>query len=240
MFLDESGDHSLDKIDPQFPMFVLAGCILDKEYHEGVVESRMRRYKQDLFGRPDIVLHTADITRNKNGFEMMKDGEFRSRFYAETNSLVAGLDFTVLACAIHKQRFTDQYGKFAFDPYVLSLECLIERFVFFLQERNEVGQIVAESRNPTFDKELDLAFQLRLTKGTRFVRPARLTERLAGLTFRSKKENIAGLQIADLVATPIARAVLGKPTREDYRIVESKFRRRGGTHLGAGLVAIPK
>ncbi len=240
MFLDESGDHSLDKIDPQFPVFVLAGCLLDKEYHDDVVESLLQRYKQDLFGHHGIVLHTADITRNKRGFEMMKDGEFRSRFYAETNSLVAGLDFTVLACAIHKQRFADQYGRFAFDPYVLSLECLIERFVFFLQEREEVGQIVAESRNPTFDKGLDLAFQLLLTKGTRYVRPSRLAERLTGLTFRLKKENIAGLQIADLVATPIARAVLGKPVREDYGIVESKFRRRGGNYLGAGLVVIPK
>lgn len=29
MFLDESGDHSLVKIDPQFPVFCLAGGIFD-------------------------------------------------------------------------------------------------------------------------------------------------------------------------------------------------------------------
>ena len=34
MFLDESGDHSLDKIDKSYPMFVLAGCIFDQEYYE--------------------------------------------------------------------------------------------------------------------------------------------------------------------------------------------------------------
>ncbi len=31
MFLDESGDHSLVKIDEQFPVFCLAGCIFDEE-----------------------------------------------------------------------------------------------------------------------------------------------------------------------------------------------------------------
>ena len=31
MFLDESGDHSLDKVDLQFPAFCLAGVITDEE-----------------------------------------------------------------------------------------------------------------------------------------------------------------------------------------------------------------
>ncbi len=30
LFLDESGDHSLHKFDPQYPMFVLAGCVLEE------------------------------------------------------------------------------------------------------------------------------------------------------------------------------------------------------------------
>lgn len=240
MYLDESGDHSLDKIDPQFPVFALAGCVFDKNEHDDVAEPRMRRYKEELFRRQDIVLHTADITRNRNGFELMKDREFRQRFYDETNVLVASLNFTILACVIHKLRLFDQYGKFAFDPYVLSLECLMERFAYFLQERDGIGQIVAESRGPKFDRQLDLAFQLLLTRGTHYIKPARLIERLTGLSFRLKQENIAGLQIADLVATPIARAAVGKKVKEDYRIVESKFRRRSGDFRGAGLVVIPK
>lgn len=32
---------------------------------------------------------------------------------------------------------------------------------------------------------------------------------------------LAGLELADLVVTPIGRNVLGKPDREDYAIVES-------------------
>ncbi len=35
LFLDESGDHNLSVIDPQYPMFVLGGVIVDKAYAEG-------------------------------------------------------------------------------------------------------------------------------------------------------------------------------------------------------------
>ena len=31
VYVDESGDHSLTSIDPQYPIFVLAFCLFDKE-----------------------------------------------------------------------------------------------------------------------------------------------------------------------------------------------------------------
>ena len=35
LFLDESGDHNLEVIDPLYPLFVLGGVILEKRYAEG-------------------------------------------------------------------------------------------------------------------------------------------------------------------------------------------------------------
>jgi hypothetical protein len=35
LFLDESGDHNLAIIDPQYPVFVLGGVVLEKSYAEG-------------------------------------------------------------------------------------------------------------------------------------------------------------------------------------------------------------
>ena len=58
---------------------------------------------------------------------------------------------------------------------------------------------------------------------------------------REKCENVAGLQLADLVVTPIGRQVLGKPSKEDWSIVESKLRRGPkGNYEGYGLVVLPK
>src|SRR5437879_4683701 len=83
LFIDESGDHNLSVIDPQYPLFVLGGVIVDQSYAEGELTDRMNALKHDLFGCSDIVLHTADIVRNRNGFERMKEPAFRDRFYQE-------------------------------------------------------------------------------------------------------------------------------------------------------------
>lgn len=69
LFLDESGDHNLQVIDPAYPLFVLGGIVVDKGYAEGELSERIAAFKRNLFGREDIILHTSDITRNRNGFE---------------------------------------------------------------------------------------------------------------------------------------------------------------------------
>ena len=81
LFLDESGDHSLSRIDSQYPVFVLGGCIVDEHYHENQLTNEFRKYKQALFGRDDFIIHTADIARRRGIFQVLTDREFRERFY---------------------------------------------------------------------------------------------------------------------------------------------------------------
>jgi hypothetical protein len=130
MYLDESGDHSLTRLDPQYPVFVLGGVILDREYAETTLEARLRAFKRELFGRDDLILHTADLTRNRAGFERLKEPTFRRRFYSELNALMRRLSYTVVACVIKKQAHLERFGLAALDPYLLSLNVLVERFCF--------------------------------------------------------------------------------------------------------------
>jgi hypothetical protein len=81
LFLDESGDHSLDKIDPQYPIFVLGGIIVEEEYALGELTRQVQRFKRELFGRNDLILHTSDILRVRNGFERLVDFDFRQEFF---------------------------------------------------------------------------------------------------------------------------------------------------------------
>lgn len=157
LFLDESGDHNLSVIDPQYPMFVLGGVIMDKDYAVGPLTEELNAFKQEMFGRTDIVLHTADITRNRNGFEQLKDTAFRTRFYERLNAMMRRLRFMVVACAIRKDDHLSRYGVAALDPYMLSLDILVERFCFEVGAVSGGGVIVAEKRDPTLDRELDLA-----------------------------------------------------------------------------------
>ena len=134
MFLDESGDHDLLIKDRQYPVFVLAGCVIEENYYNNIINPEINNYKLRLFGNAKLILHTADITRNRNGFEALIDKKFRERFYRETNKLMEKLSYTILACAIKKIEHLQKYGEYAVDPYIFSLFCLVERFVFMLKE----------------------------------------------------------------------------------------------------------
>ncbi len=241
LFLDESGDHNLSVIDPQYPMFVLGGVIMEVDYAKGALTDALNDFKRRMLGRSDIVLHTADIIRNRNGFERMKDAGFRAEFLDGLNALMRGADYRVVACSVHKTAHLARYGFGALDPYMLSLNVLVERFCLDVGNVARGGIIVAEKRDPVLDRGLDLAWLNLKINGTRFVQAHDIDHRMTNLALRAKADNIAGLQLADLVVSPIGRHVLGKPDREDWRIVESKFRRSPqGKIEGYGLVCLPK
>jgi Protein of unknown function (DUF3800) len=241
LFLDESGSHNLTVIDPNYPVFVLGGVLLDRDYAEGELEYKLRAFKRDLFGNENLILHTADLTRNRNGFEAMKDKAFREQCYLKLNQLMRELEYRVIACVIKKDGHLSRYGVSALDPYMFSLEVLVERFAMEVGNHWHGGEIVAECRSLELDKELGLAWENLRVQGSRFVTATEIRNRIVGVTARPKLANVAGLQLADLVVTPIGRFVLGKPVHEDFRIVESKFRcDASGNYWGRGLVVLPK
>ena len=241
LFIDESGDHNLSVIDPQYPIFVLGGVIMDKAYAEEQLPNEINRFKSELFGTTDIILHTADISRNRNGFESMLDTEFRNRFYSRMNDLMTNLPYSVVACVMHKEESLGRYGLASVDPYLLCLDILVELFCFEIGDHKNGGVIVAEMRDRKLDRQLELAWQNLKINGTRRVRGSQIDDRIAGMSLRSKSDNIAGLQLADLVVSPIGRYVLGKPTKGDWEVISRKFRRNPQGHVdGYGLVVLPK
>ncbi|MES2663549.1 MAG: DUF3800 domain-containing protein [Pseudomonadota bacterium] len=242
LFLDESGDHNLIAMDPQHPIFVLGGIIVYEDYAFGEMTNKLNKFKKDLFGTIDITLHTADFTRQKNGFERMKDKDFCLEFYAKLNKLISELNITVLACAIKKQQHMEKYGFEALDPYHLSLNILIERFCLDIGKNSfSSNHIVAEARDPILDKQLDLAWVNLQTSGTHFMQAIEIKERINSLILKNKKDRIAGLEIADAIVTPIARKILKRDSKVDFEIIKNKMRKN---HLGEvteyGLVVLPK
>ena len=242
LFLDESGDHSFSAIDPQYPVFVLGGVIVDSEYAATEVDDVVRRLKLDVFDRHDFALHTADILRQRGAFRSLVDPQLRHLFQSRLNALMQRLDYTVVACAIRKDAHLAAYGAAALDPYALSLNVLVERFCFSLADARETqpGLIVAERRDKALDSALLASWRHLREQGTSYLRPAAIHDRVAHLRLEGKGAGIAGLELADLVVSPIGRFVAGKPPRKDWAIVESKLRRRKGEYLGAGLVILPK
>lgn len=240
MFLDESGNHDLERIDPQYPVFVLGGVIVDRAYARTVIEPRMQALKLEFFGRDDIVLHTAELARKKNAFACLKDPDFNSRFLHALTWMMRELDYQVVACAIKKHEHVARYGIHAADPYHSSLGVLVERFVLEIGPVSDGGIICAEKRRPDLDHELEQAWQRLRAEGTRKASPQEIDERIADLSLKDKRLNLAGMQLADLVVSPIGRAIVGKQLHADWHVVASKLRRRDDTYRQHGLVVLPE
>lgn len=244
MYLDESGDHRLKKVNPNYPIFVLGGVIVDRAYVREVIEPRVREFKLRFFGSEEIILHTVDMRNNAGDFAFLTDPARRAAFYFELNAMLDELDYKVVTVVFKKNEYRAQYGANAADPYLFALEMLIERFCWELGQELDSGFICAEKRNPTLDRELLEAWEVLRTSGTGtgFASSRRIEERIVGLDLRDKKPNLAAMQVADLVITPVGRHVLRTPEKADqvqWSVVEKKLRRVGGSYMGKGLVIRP-
>ena len=240
LFLDESGTHNFEKIDPNYPVFTLTGCYMYKDYYYDYANKLIDKFKLEFFGTQEIILHTRKIVRNLEEYRILEDKKIREDFYNQLNSLIQKLDFKIISCVIDLNRHKLKY-KTPKDPYFYSLYIIVERFVYTLNEENCYGRIIAERRNPKLDKALEFHFNRLQVKGTQYLDPNEINKRIKSFELQFRKKNINGLQIADLIASPIGRRVLGKETKEDYKIIERKFRKnKDGKYRGWGLIILPK
>ncbi len=87
---------------------------------------------------------------------------------------------------------------------------MLERFVLFLHYGDHRGDVMVESRAGIEDRRLADSFARLYEKGNENVPAQRWQARLTScqLKIKPKKANIAGLQLADLIAHPSRREIL--------------------------------
>lgn len=151
------------------------------------------------------------------------------------------LYYSVVACAIRKDEYLAANGGDSRDPYLLSLEVLVNSLCGHIGDAEDAAIIVAEKQGRLLDRQLQLAWLRLRTHGTHHVHCSQVQRRVSTLVLKSKSDNIAGLQLADLVVSPIGRSVLGKTAHEDFQIVQRKLLRDSeGSPSDAALVILPK
>lgn len=239
VYVDESGDHSLEKVNPEYPVFVLAFCLFEKERYLAECAPAMIRFKFDHVGHDQIVLHERELRKQSGPFAFLRDEARREPFFDGLNGLITAAPFTVIAAVIHKERYAERYMHRE-NPYHLALGFCLERLYRHLCET--VGceggtlHVVFESRGRVEDRELELEFR-RACDGHNY----------RGWTYpfefvlADKRGNSTGLQLADLVARPIGLRVLRpeQPNRA-WDLLEPKIRRSpAGQTRGWGLKVFP-
>lgn len=241
MFLDESGDHSLDKIDASYPMFVLVGCIFDFDYYTNVVEGEARKLKIKYFGRDNIILRSYDIRKQKGDFSILVDRKKREEFYADLDTLVSSLQFHIIAAAINKSKLKHLYHT-PNNPYYICFQFILERATMYLGRSGEKMMFRIESRETHNDQKLANVYEGFRQKDQKIFKKDEIQSKLVDLSFNQKIQNIIGMQLSDLVAYPIGRWVLDK-TKENraFPYIEKKFHTnpKGGGYLNYGLKIFP-
>jgi hypothetical protein len=98
------------------------------------------------------------------------------------------------------------------DPYHYCLAILLERFNFWLNRRGTQGDVIGESRGGKEDIRLKKSFAALWEKGTEYVEPRQFQATLTSreLKVKPKTANIAGLQLADLIAHPSRCEILAE------------------------------
>lgn len=235
LFIDESGDHGLVNIDPSFPIFVLCGIIISEADYI-CIDSGLDSIKKQFWNNKTVILHSRDIRKCEKEFQILFDQQIKSSFYTQINSIIENSNYGVVASAINKQKHINTYGRLSADVYELSLSFIVERTIFYLdtiKNQSKQLEIIIERRGKKEDSALEQHFQRLLARGTGYVSQQRLQTVSPKIIFKDKKDNINGLQMADLLAYPIARYAID-PNRANpsFEKFESKFHQKGGKLYG--------
>ncbi len=228
-FIDECGDHSMEKIDRDFPIFLLCMAIVERRHYAGAIIPSMAALKLKYWNHEGINLHSRDIRKANGPFSFLQVPARRGMFLAEIGGLMEKTAFTIFITCIDKSRHIAKYGPKAENPYEFALKRCMERVVHFLGQ-NDASElpIVAESRGKREDAELEKAFYEFLACGAGDVPAGRFKSVQCSLVFWDKRANIAGLQMADLAAYPCARHILlPDQPNQAFAIIEGKIYQSG-------------
>ena len=231
VFADESGDHGLASIDPQFPVFSLVFCVVRKTDYRDVIVPAFQTFKFDFWGHDCVVLHERDIRKSLGPFAFLRtDRERRERFMARMNDLVETAPMDLYASVIDKNRLKERYAN-PWNPYEVALLFCMERLLAKLIEEGQAGRrvhVLFESRGREEDSQLELEFR-RIVENDRNwgYRSPDFRQMQFEPVFVDKKINSTGLQLADLTARPIALQTLN-PTQPNraFDIISGKLRQR--------------
>ena len=214
MYIDEVGNPDLGSSDnPNHRFLSLTGVIIDLDFVSDTLHPEMEVLKVRYFGsHPDepVILHRKELVNCKSPFRALKDPEFRAAFDRELLTLMANWEYTVITVCLDKKRHRDTYTTWRYDPYHYCLAVLLERFNFWLNRRQDRGDVLAESRGGKEDRRLKDSFHRLWEQGTEYVDPEQFQRSFTSrqLKVKPKTANISGLQLADLIAHPSRSEIL--------------------------------
>ena len=248
IYIDETGNPDLkaSKI-PLHRFLSLTGVVVSLDHAREFLHPRMEELKSHFFdSHPDepVILHRTEMVKTRGAFITLKDPEKRELIDEELLSLLRECEYAVITVCIDKQKHLETYQDWKYDPYHYCLEVMMERYLFYLEGLDAIGDVMAESRGGKEDRRLKKVFTDLHETGADYVKPERIQKRFTSrqLKVKPKGANVAGLQLADLLAHPSRRDVLvdnghaeGKTpafAEKVIKVLQGKYYRNGSRFFG--------
>jgi hypothetical protein len=256
LYVDEVGTDDLTHVDEDNHRFLsLTGvAVLITTARDDLTE-KFNWIKARVFDHdPDLplIFHRSDIVQRKRAFGVLNDEAKRALFDEALQRAMSRTQYVVITALIDKMGMMNQPRWQNQHPYHYLMEILVEKYTQFLERQNSTGDLMPEGRKGKKDRALQAAFEKVLREGTYYVSSSRMNARISSSTLkiRYKPDNVAGLQLCDLIAHPSHIYIRERMGHEVTRgafcakvcnlLVQSKYdRSNGGSIRGYGYKWLP-
>jgi hypothetical protein len=211
IYIDEVGNNDLgSSSNPNHRFLCLTGVVFELDYVKNILTPDLEGLKNKYFeSHPDdpIIFHRKEMVNKKHPFNVLANPKVENEFNTEFLHLLEKWKFKSITVLIDKLEHQNKYTTWRYDPYHYCMAIILERYYLRLKDVGCVGDMMFESRGGKEDLRLKESFRKIYEHGTDWVNAANLQDTITSkeLKIKPKSANIAGLQVADLVAYPLYR-----------------------------------
>ena len=213
LYIDESGDNTHSLLDDERRFLGITGVLFRRDVYDPAVpyglEQLKRRHLTYDVDDPPILVRNA-IIRQRGPFGLFRVPSRRAAWAADLLEFLRTLQCEVFTVVTDKQAYYRRFGDAAFDPYSYSLQVLLSRARRLLAQAPGAADVMVESRGKIEDQQLQESYRFFWEHGDDYVTPRQVQSALPNnaLIIRRKDSNVAGLQVADVLAYGLKKDVL--------------------------------
>ena len=220
VYIDESGDHSYSGLQDLGRRYLglTAVVIHQSDYSPAVprqLEDIKRRHLPYDVDFP-VVLHRKDIIQKRLDFWPLRDARRAREWNDDLLNFLTACPMQIFTLVFDKKAHVDQNKGVLERAYPRCLVALLETIATWLAlQPDSLGDILLESRGTKSDSDLQRTYESIMRLGTDLYAAERFQAVFpkGALLFGGKQHNVAGLQIADLLAADQAKLAIQEAAR---------------------------
>ncbi len=161
VYVDETGDHGLQRINPTAPVFVLCAALYPISDFLAEDQGALAKIKFDIWGHDHIIFHSRAIRRKVPPFNVCLDKDVETQLMESLGAFFDNSKSSLIAAAIHKPKLKAKY-LYPANPYNLSIRFILERVYSALRDVDSnlrKTTFVFESRGTLEDAQVEHWFK---------------------------------------------------------------------------------